>query len=342
MQEPKRQSSGLERIAELAGVSRSTVSRVLNNDPNVKDSTRDRVLATVEQERFVPNRAARGLAMGRTGMIGIVMSVDFGNFFSDPFFGALLQATYDAARQHELVLSLWMPDGPNDRNTIDQVTSGSMLDGVVMAAENAHDPIVHALSESQKPFVLLGRSATHTDVSFVDVDNRGAAREATAHLAGLGRTRIATIAGPEFSVAGTDRLDGYHDALADAGLPADPALVADGGFTAHGAADAVRAILPAKPDAIFAASDVMAIAAMTELESQGLRVPEDVAVVGFDDLPAARELTPPLTTVRQSVPLLASEALNMLTARIADPAAAKMSKLNPTELIVRESCGASL
>lgn len=342
MDQQKLGTSTLEQIAAIAGVSRSTVSRVLNNDPNVKASTRSDVLAVMARERFVPNRSARGLAMGRTGMIGIVMSVDLGNFFSDPFFAALLQATYAAAREHELVLSLWLPDGADHSGMIDQVARGAVLDGVILAAETATDPIVEELSESGKPFVLLGRSATHEDVSYVDVDNKAAARAATNHLLRLGRTRVATIAGPAFSVAGTDRLAGYHAALDAAGAKTDRSLIYEGDFGAASAVLGTRLLVTAGADAIVAANDVMAIAAIAELNELGIRVPEDVAVVGFDDLPAAREVDPPLTTVRQSIPDLATEALRVLTELIADPARPPARYVVATELIVRTSCGVHL
>lgn len=332
----------LERIAELAHVSRSTVSRVLNDDPHVKPATRQRVLDVVEQEGYEPNRAARSLASGRTGMIGVVVSVDLAHLFSDPFFATLIRELYRASRRKELVVSLWLLEDEQDRKTINQITRGSLLDGAIVAAGRTDDPIVQALAGSDKPFVLLGRPVNGADVSYVDIDNQSASRSITNHLLRLGRRRIGSIAGPQFSVAAIDRRAGYREALAAAGIEPDPELEFESDYSATSAIEGVARLLPHRPDAIVAANDVMAIAAMGELADRGLRVPEDVAVVGFDDLAIAARATPPLTTVRQSITLLATEAVRAASELIADGSIPPRQIVIPTELIVRASCGANL
>lgn len=336
-----RAADTLERVAELAGVSRSTVSRVLNNDPHVKAATRDRILEVVEQSGYVRNQAARGLASGRTGTIGVVISYDLAHLFSDPFFPTLLKALYGASRTRDLVTSVWILEDEGDRNTINQIARGSTIDGAIVAAGTIDDPIVEALGSSSKPFVLLGRPAYDPTLSYVDIDNRTAERNATAHLLRLGRRKIATIAGPKTSIAAIDRKAGYFDALDRAGLAPDPDLVFESDFSAASATVATRRLMQHNPDAIVAANDVMAIAAMAELAAMGIRVPEDVAVVGFDDLPAAGQAAPPLTTVRQSIRLLATEAIRALTELIEDPSIPPQQVVIPTELIVRASCGAN-
>ncbi len=331
----------LERIAELAGVSRSTVSRVLNQDPHVRDSTRARVLEIVERERFEPNRAARGLASGRAGMIGVVISVDLAHLFSDPYFPLVLKGIYDAARSRDLVVSLWIVDAEDDPRAVNKIARGSMLDGAIVAAGATNDPTVAALCSTSKPFVLLGRPADDPSLSYVDVDNRDAAAAATTHLLARGRRRIATVAGPSFSIAAIDRKAGYLDALVRAGIEPDPDLVYESDFSAASAVVGTRRLIDHEPDAIVAANDVMAVAIMAELAAMGRRVPDDVAVVGFDDLPIAAQANPSLTTVRQPIGLLAREALGALTELIADPSSGPRQIVIPTELIIRSSCGSA-
>lgn len=327
----------LERIAELAGVSRSTVSRVINGDRGVRPATRARVLEVVEREQFEPNRAARGLASGRTGMIGIVMSVDLANLFSDPFFPVLLGGIHAAARDRDLVVSLWVVEEPDDPKTINQIARGSMVDGAIVVAEATSNPIVAALSTTDKPFVLVGRPPDHLDVSHVDVDNRSAGRAVTTHLLETGRRRIATITGPSRSLAAVDRRCGYLDALTAFGLEPRPELIHEADFSTAGAVEGVRALSHLEPDAIVAANDVMAMAALEELRGAGRRVPEDVAVVGFDDLPMAGRSIPPLTTVHQPIELLSSEAVRLLSDLVEDPSLAPQKVVIPTRLIIRAS-----
>ncbi|MCX7691763.1 substrate-binding domain-containing protein, partial [Thermoflexus sp.] len=162
------------------------------------------------------------------------------------------------------------------------------------------DPIVYALYHSSMPFVLVGRHPT-LNVSYVDVDNINGARSATAHLIGLGRRRIATITGPQNMIAGIDRLQGYREALEAHGLPILPDLIAEGDFSEQSGFMAMQKLLPAQPDAVFVASDTMALGAMRALHRAGLRIPQDVAVIGFDDIPPAARFDPPLTTVRQPI-----------------------------------------
>jgi len=312
----------------------------MNDDPNVADTTRASVLDIVARERFVPNRSARGLASGRTGVIGIVVSAELANLFGDPYFAVLLQAVYDAARAKSLVLSLWLPEA-DDAASIDQIVRGSTLDGVLIAAESADDPLVLELVETQKPSVLIGRSEEHDGISYVDVDNRAAGRTATEHLIGLGRTRIATIAGPLHSVASADRLVGYEDALNAAGLGVDDDLVRRGDFSAASAVAAIPDLRRAGLDAIVAANDAMAVAAMAELQAGGVSIPGDVAVIGMDDLPIAAAAQPALSTMRQPIRAVAVEAVDLLNTLIADNTAAPTRVVMQTELVIRESCGGS-
>jgi LacI family transcriptional regulator len=332
----------LERIAELSGVSRSTVSRVVNNDPNVRESTRSKVLRIMEQEHYRPNLAARGLASGRTDVIGLVIPVGLSVVFTDPFYPLLMQGIADESRNRDRFVMLWLAEPEYERQTIEQVVSRGVVDGVIIAASAPEDPLVDMLMDAGKPFVMVGRHLARTDVSFVDIGNHEAARNITRHLLRLGARRIATITGPPQMIAGSERLSGYRDALESAGIAFDPALIATTDFTAQSGAAAMSQLLEQQPDAVFAANDAMAIAAIRAIRRAGLRVPEDIAVVGFDDIPGAAEIDPPLTTVRQPIRRLGSTAATTLIELIADPGRRIREVILPTELVVRRSCGSGL
>lgn len=331
----------LEEIGHLSGVSRSTVSRVLNDDPRVHEETRRKVLAVIEETGYHPNLAARGLASGRSDVLGIVIPVGLSMVFADPFYAMLLQGIADTARGRDKFVMLWLAEPEYERQTIEQVAAGGAVDGVVVASSASDDPLVATLVETGKPFVSIGRHPSRSDVSFVDIDNREAGRMATEHLIRRGATRIATIAGPSDMVAGNDRLAGYRDALEAAGLDFDPALVVHGDFTASSASEAMRTLLEHEPDGVFAANDAMAIAAIREIQRAGLEVPGDVAVVGFDDGPRAADAVPSLTTVRQPIRRLGSTAVTTLLDIVADPGRRIREVILPTELVVRASSGSA-
>jgi len=203
-----------------------------------------------------------------------------------------------------------------------------------------NDPIVNSLAESKMPFILIGRHPS-MDVNFLDVDNIQAARKATLHLLRLGYKRVATITGSQDQVVGFDRYQGYLNALQDYDRTIRPELVADGDFTEEGGYHAMARLLPQKPDAVFAASDMTAYGAMRAIHEANLRIPEDVAVVGFDDIPASARTTPALTTVRQPVQQMGSKAAEVLINVIENDINTTQKLIMDTELVVRESCGAS-
>lgn len=197
------------------------------------------------------------------------------------------------------------------------------------------------LIDNQKPFVLVGRHPSKPEVNYVDSDNENGAWAAVAHLLRLGRQRVATITGPSNMVAGADRRAGFVRALRERGLALDPDLLAEGDFTEAGGYLAMQRLLPHKPDALFAASDMMAQGALRALREAGRRVPEDVAVVGFDDIPTAARLEPPLTTVRQPIQRLGTTAVELLIELIDQPGSAPRRVLLATEFVIRKSCGAN-
>jgi LacI family transcriptional regulator len=331
----------LEQIARLSGVSRSTVSRVINNDSKVSEETRAHVRSIIQQLNYMPNMAARSLAGGRTFIIGLVIPTGVSSVFSDPYFPNLIRGISAACREQEYSVMLWLAEPDYERRTIMHVLRNGFIDGVIVSSMPVDEVIVDALSHSTLPFILVGRDPTHPAVSYVDVENRRGAIDATTHLIRLGRRRIATITGPLNTIVGIDRRDGYLEALQQRGLDPDPSLIAEGDFSEEDAFNLTRGLLVHEPDAIFAASDAMATGALRALRDAGKRIPEDIAVVGFDDMPFAAHADPPLTTVRQpiqSIGSLAAETLIDMIEHDEDPHTRRT--LLPTELIIRKSCGA--
>lgn len=337
---PSSRRPNLVAVAKASNVSRSTVSRVINNDPNVKGDTRERVLAAIRALNYQPHIAARGLASGRTRVLGLIIPQGVSTLFSDPYFSVLIQGIAAACNRHDYSVMLWLAEPEFERRMVHQVIYGGLIDGVIVSSMLMDDPIVPALAEADRPFVLVGRYPALPDVAYVDTDNVAGSRAAVEHLLKAGRRRIAAITGPLGMIAGADRRDGYVAALKAHGRPADPRLMVESDFTEAGGYAAMKKLLPHRPDAIFAASDTMAIGALRALHDAGRRVPEDVALVGFDDIAAAERTDPPLTTVRQTIDQLGSAAVQLLLSQIDRPNEPRRRVLLPPSLIVRASCGA--
>ncbi|HOC22369.1 MAG TPA: LacI family DNA-binding transcriptional regulator [Anaerolineae bacterium] len=331
----------LEEIARLSGVSRSTVSRVINNDPHVSEETRARVLEVVVRLNYQPNAIARSLAAGKTHVLGLIIPKRVVEVFSDPYFPILLQGAFAACNARDYAMTLWMADPADEIRFIAKVLNNGLLDGVIISSMVLDDPLVTALNASKLPFVLVGRHPSAPEVSYVDVDNISSAQMAVEHLYRLGYRRIATITGMLDTISGVDRRQGYENALRIHAIPVDPALIVEGGFSETGGEAAMRRLLPLRPDAIFIASDAMAAGALRVLREAGLRVPQDMAVVSFDDTPIASRTEPPLTTVRQPIEALGETAVNTLLHVLEHPDAGPRRVILPTRLIIRESCGAS-
>lgn len=337
---PSSQRPNLVAVAKASNVSRSTVSRVINNDPNVKADTRERVLAAIRTLNYQPHIAARGLASGRTRVLGLVIPQGVGRLFSDPYFSILIQGIAAACNRNDYSVMLWLAEPEFERRMIHQVIYGGLIDGVIVSSMLIDDPIVQSLAESDRPFVLVGRYPTLADVAYVDTDNVVGARTAVEHLLAAGRRRIAAITGPLGMIAGADRRDGYVAALEAAGRAVDPRLIVESDFTEDGGYAAMKKLLAHRPDAVFAASDTMAIGALRALRDARRRVPEDVALIGFDDIAAAERTDPPLTTVRQTIDQLGAAAVQLLLAQIDRPHEPRKRVLLPPALVVRASCGA--
>lgn len=328
----------LEDIARMSGVSRSTVSRVINGNSNVNELTRQKVLALVHNIGFQPNLAARGLAVGRTRIIGLVIPTGLTAIFSDPYFPLVIQGVAAACNAHDYSVMLWLAEPEYERKTINQVFNTGFIDGVIVSSMLIDDPLIERLAESQQPFITIGRHPSNDHLNFVDVDNRLGAYQGVSYILHTGRRRVAMISGPRNMIACQDRLQGYQDALRERGLHTQPELVVDGEFSDITGYLAMKQLLPHRPDAVFVSSDAMAFAAMRAIQEAGLCIPEDIAVVGFDDIPTAATSTPPLTTVRQPIQRTGSVATEMLIERIEHPETKPCRIVLPTELVIRSSC----
>lgn len=329
----------LESVALLAGVSRATVSRVVNGSPKVSPQVRRDVEAAIERLGYVPNRAARSLVTRRSGSFGLVITEPTGRLFSDPFFPRVLRGISAELTARDLQLILLMPNSAADvRRTGDYLSAGH-VDGAVLVSLHGEDPLPARLSAAGIPLVLVGRPLRGVSASYVDVDNRQGARSAVEHLIATGRRAVATIAGPQDMPAGIDRLSGYRDAI-DAALRAtDATLEAIADFTQEGGAAAMTRLLAKRPDldAVFAASDLMAAGALSVLAAAGRRVPQDVAIVGYDDSPVATLTQPQLSSVRQPIEEMGREVVRLLVEAVESTDRVQRRVILATELVKRAS-----
>ncbi|GAA1593383.1 LacI family DNA-binding transcriptional regulator [Actinomadura kijaniata] len=324
----------LEAVAARAGVSRATVSRVVNGSATVNPRIRTVVLRAVEELGYVPNPAARSLVTQRTGSIGLVVSEPPARVFSDdPFFSLVIRAVSQELEAADKQVVLMMASSPAGYDRVERYVAGRHVDGVILLSQHGSDPLPTALVRTGVPVISHGRPVSTTRPPYCDADNVGGARAAVEHLLARGRRRIATITGPVDMSAGLDRLAGYRELMSGSGRRS---LVAVGDFTRDSGVAAMSQLLEDDPglDAVFAASDLMAIGALRALRRAGRRVPDDVAVVGFDDIEAARFTDPALTTVRQPIAEVARTIVRMLLDGVEEGAEPVVL---PTELIVRDS-----
>jgi LacI family transcriptional regulator len=332
---PLRGAVTIEEVAAAAGVSRSTVSRVVNGSTAVSPAALDAVNRAIAELNYVPNRAARSLASRQTRALALVVPEDTTRFFGDPFFASIVSGINAGLRSSDYVLNLFIAsDDPGDKTTR-YLRSGS-VDGALIASHHTSDTFIDRIAAAV-PVVYGGRPVRERETDYyVDVDNVRAGYDATRYLIERGYTDIGTITGPLTMPGGVDRLVGYRRALADAGLP--EGANADGGFTPDGGASAMRRILDAGPPprALFIASDLMAQGAFSVLAAAGLKVPDDVAVIGFDDSPVAQSVSPRLTTIRQPSFQQGERMVAVLLELLAGGTPPHATILE-TELIVRDS-----
>jgi DNA-binding LacI/PurR family transcriptional regulator len=329
----------LEIVAEMAGVSRATVSRVVNGSPKVSPEVVAAVNKAISALGYVPNRAARTLVTRRTDTIVLIMHERPDTVFEDPFFANVLRGVNAALSTTELQLVLLHARGDQQRERALRYVCNGHVDGALLISLHGDDPMPTAITAAGIPMVAMGRPPSGRRIDYVDADNVGGGREAVRHLVAAGRRCLATVAGPMDMSPGVDRLRGYVDATRAGDLEDAAVRVAYGDFTEEAGYREMKQLLERTPqiDGVFIASDLMGIGALRALHELGRRVPEDVAVVGFDDAPLASYADPPLTTIRQPVELLGQEMVRLLLHRLSDPDGEPESIILPTELVLRAS-----
>ncbi|MGC4979420.1 MULTISPECIES: LacI family DNA-binding transcriptional regulator [unclassified Streptomyces] len=334
----RRKPPTIHDVAREAGVSRGTVSRVLNGGHYVSPSAQEAVNAAIRRTGYVVNRHARSLITGRSDSVGFLLTEPQERFFEDPNFNVLLRGCTQALAAHDVPLLLMLAGTQDERRRITRYITAGHVDGVLLVSSHSGDPVAEELREAGVPLVACGKPiGLGSKVSYVAADDRDGARDMVTHLLSLGRRRIGMVTGPLDTPGGVERLAGYREVLAEAGVEADDRLIASGDYSRASGEAGAEQILDRAPDmdAVFVASDLMAQGVLTALRKAGRRVPEDVAVGGFDDSPAATAATPALTTIRQPWDRISSEMVRVLLAQIGgeDPAAVIL----PTELVRRES-----
>ncbi|WP_245601748.1 LacI family DNA-binding transcriptional regulator [Hamadaea tsunoensis] len=333
-------------MAQVAGVSRATVSRVINNTRNVDPALHETVWQAVEATGYVPNRAARSLVTRRAGSVALVVSEGesrneddpfYSRFLGDPFFGRVLGGVLSVLNPAGVHVPLTLVGSETARTKLVGDLRQGQLDGVLVLSLHPQDPLPRLLTEARVPAVLFGRPAEPIPISYVDIAQQTASKLASEHLLARGCRTIAAIAGSLDMPAGHDRLVSFRSAMAQNGYAYVPAV--EGGFTQEGGERAMTRLLAEHPDidGVYAANDVMAQGAVHVLRDSGRRVPDDVAVIGFDDSSAAVASRPPLTTVRQPVEDMAAEMARMIMGQIDHAGARTTSVIFEPTLVVRRS-----
>jgi LacI family transcriptional regulator len=334
----------LDDIAQLAGVSRTTVSRVINRRSEVSPSTRQKVWKVIEEHEFRPNPVAQMLVRQRTQIIGLAFCNPIPAFKSAyaPF---LLEGINGVTNERDYATLMWWEQtGEEDRFSRRILQQKRLMDGMVTAFMTINASFIDHMVQLDIPFVMTDKPTRHADqISYVSIDNFQSAQMMTEHLIRLGRRQIAAILGPANNIDGVDRLAGYRRALQQNDIPFNPALVAEGAFHRQGGYAAMYELLArAVPiDAVFAFNDASAEGALLALQETGVRVPDDIALVGFDDVPGVQDLRPPLTTVRQPIQERGARATALLLDIIEGRVDGPQHILLPTQLVIRQSCGAA-
>jgi LacI family transcriptional regulator len=324
-------------IAAAAGVSTMTASRALNNKPGISQRTREAILKVASQKGYVTNRVAQKLSSGQSGVIGVI-ALQLDHPFIIGVVNSVVRAATAAGTE---VLIYTHPEREKEPSLNVLHMLQQFTDGVVALPPFQAD-FLDSLARGRFPIALVDSPLEHAKLPSVAADDYGGARAVMQHLAELGHKRIAFVAGREEVQSAKERLRAYHEAVAVHGLVRDPRLIVPGHYTPAGGRTAALKLLARKdrPTAIFAANDLSAFGVMAALQEQGLKVPEDMSVVGFDDVPSALHVHPALTTVRQPMEGMGRAAVSTLLSQIAGLAADSARVTLPTELMVRQSSGA--
>ncbi len=325
-------------VAKLAETSATTVSHVINETRFVSPDTKQRVMDAIRALGYRPNSMARGLRSGQSKTIGLIVPDN-----SNPFFAEILRIIENYGYSKGYSVILCNSDGDvNKEIAYTELLYAKQVDGIVFISTNNSTEHLEKLTDSGIPMIVMDRDVDLTDTDVIMVDNYQGGYAATQYLIQLGHQRIACIAGPSLLTPSADRVKGYRQALEDAGLPYDESLVVSGDFQVDSGESAMRVLLEGKhrPTAVFACNDLMALGAMRAIREAGLSIPQDISVIGFDDIALSSYISPTLTTIAQPLKEMARASIEMLITRIQGETVDLQAKRRvlPTELIIRESC----
>lgn len=327
----------IEHIAQLAKVSKATVSRVINNSPKVTPKTRDRVMKAIKEAGYYPNVTARRLTTNKAETIGLIIPSPQDKTFGNPFYTEILRGFTHQAKIEGYDLLLFINE---HQFNYSQLFHDRRVDGLLLVGVNRGDKGIIQLSENKFPYILTGK-IDYEEANYVDAENRKGAYQAVSYLVNLGHKRIGYLGGSFDFVFNQERFEGYLQALKEHNLEYGKELTMESINTEESGYEAMRKILKFSPipTAVFAANDLDAIGAMKAVKEKGLRIPEDIAFVGFDDIQLASFMDPPLTTVRQPIFEMGTTAINLLVGMIEGRVKGAQQVELPTQLIIRKSSG---
>lgn len=332
-------------VAARAGVSPSTVSRVVSNHPRISEKTKRQVRLAMEELGYHPNVLARSLAKKSAEAIGVLIPSTTEEFFLNPFFPELLRGISEVTKREGYdILLTTSGSGREDQQSLERMIHGKRVDGVLLLSSRMHDPLMQVLKEHPFPVTLVGRPEIDLPITWVNNDNIDAGYQATRHLIGLGHQRIGFLGGDEALLVTRDRLHGYHLALDEAGIPTDRRLMFSSSFMEQGGYMGMMRLLalPDRPTAVVASDDLLAFGAMRAAGELGYRIPEDIAVVGFNNVKLCEMSNPSLTSVDVHIYELGKKAALLLIDQVrntGEGAHAVTHELVRTQLVIRHSCG---
>lgn len=323
-------------VAKRAGLSVVTVSRVLNNAPTVREKNRQKVLHAMKELNYHPNAAARSLAKGKTGVIGLIVTT-----LQDSFLDSVVQYAARQLKEYHYYLALSVAAYPLEEGNGLDLIQEDRVDGMLILSPVHEQQYMVEMKKRKMPFVLIDNQRAQATSASVQVDNFKGGYEATQHLIQLGHRRIAHIRGPKFFLSSKERERGYVTALQEAGI--EPMLVSQGDFSISSGYRAMKEWIDQGqlPDALFAADDFMALGAINALQEAGYRVPQDISIIGYDDQVIATELRPMLSTVRQPAERIACAAVDMLMKQVNGTSKRNTTIKFEPELIIRDTTAIS-
>ncbi|MEL7832667.1 LacI family DNA-binding transcriptional regulator [Fodinibius sp. Rm-B-1B1-1] len=333
----------IDEVAKLAYVSRSVVSRVLNDHPNVSDEARERVLEVVEKYNYRPSSVARGLATNQSYEIGILAPRRCDEALANGFWSLLHLGIFEECIQQGYYVSMSPISSDLESDIEEYVLDNKRLDGFILLTQEVTDVVANKLADRDIPLVLVGHGPANPNLVSVDVDNFAGAYKATNHLIELGHRDIGIMLADLDMQEAADRFTGYKKAHEDAGITVQEDIISTGDYSQQNGYDTMMGWINERDDltAVFCTGDTLAMGALSALNAENISVPDEMAVVGFDDLPFAQYTIPSLTTVKQPITKKGKWAANLLINQIEDKDGQVVHENLEPELIVRESCGAN-